>query len=128
MNTIYSYTKVSDQFTTYFLQAEKQQELGVLANGKTVVSVDGELAKDQFEQLKDIAPLAVTDEIKKEISAMRAFKLIDEQTVSAIRAKYSADDEMKMLRLRHEPEWTAYNDFVEACRAGGKAKKKALGL
>lgn len=90
--------------------------------------MSGEIAESQFEQLTDIAPLVLTDEIKKEISAMRAMTLIDEQTVAAIRAQYSVDDEMKLLRTRSEPEWAKYNDFVEACRADGKAKKRALGL
>lgn len=92
------------------------------------MSVDGEISESQFEQLNDIAPLGLTDELRKEISAMRAITLIDEQTVSAIRAKYSVDDEMKLLRTRAEPEWTEYNDYVESCRNEGQSKKRALGL
>ena len=128
MKTLYSYTKVSDQFTSYFLQAEKQQEIGRLADGRTVVAVEGEIANEQFPQLTDISKLVLTDALREEIKQFRAFGLIDEQTVSAIRARYSIDDELKILRLREEPEWSAYNDFVEACRADGKAKKQALGL
>jgi hypothetical protein len=128
MKSLYAYTKVRDQHTTYFLQAEKQQELGQLSDGRTVVAVVGEIASEQFSQLTDIAKLNLTDALRNEIKRFRAFTLIDEQTVAAIRAKYSADDEMKLLRLRQEPEWTDYNDFVEACRAEGKAKKAEFGL
>jgi hypothetical protein len=129
MASLFAYTKVSDQFTTYFLKAEKLQELGRLSNGKTVVSVDGALDQDQFEQITDIEQLpADGGAFRAEISGMRAFALIDEQTVAAIRSQYSIDDEMKLLRTRSEPQWTEYNDFVESCRDEGRAKKQALGL
>ena len=34
----------------------------------------------------------------------------------------------KMLRVGPTPETEAYNDYVEACRAWGRAEKAKLGL
>lgn len=53
---------------------------------------------------------------------------IDQQTRDMIRARYSVDDEIKCLRLAPSDETTAWNAYVEECRAWGRGKKAELGL
>jgi len=50
------------------------------------------------------------------------------QVVEQIRARYSVDDEIKLLRIAPSEETSAWNAYVEDCRAWGRAKKAALGL
>ena len=62
--------------------------------------------------------------------------LIDEinrKVVEYIRARYSVDDELKFLRIElfsfvPDPEASAYNAYVEECRAWGRGEKQRLCL
>jgi hypothetical protein len=45
-----------------------------------------------------------------------------------IREKYSVNDEIKLIRLGASDDFTAYNDYVETCRAWGVAAKARLGV
>lgn len=42
--------------------------------------------------------------------------------------KYSVDDELEMLRLAPSNESSAYDAYVEECRAWGHAEKAKIGL
>ena len=53
---------------------------------------------------------------------------IDNQVKAAIAERYSIEDEIKMLRLAPSDETSAYNAYVEECRAWGRAEKNKLGL
>ncbi len=58
---------------------------------------------------------------------------INRKVVEYIRAKYSIDDELKVLRIElfsfvPDPEASAYNAYVEECRAWGRGEKQRLGL
>lgn len=55
-------------------------------------------------------------------------QLIDQRVVGQIRTRYSMDDEIKLLRIAPSPETSAWNAYVEDCRAWGRAQKAALGL
>ncbi len=46
--------------------------------------------------------------------------------VTQIRTKYSAEDEIKLLRLAPSDETTEWNNYVEECRAWGKEQKAAI--
>ena len=54
---------------------------------------------------------------------------VNAETEAAVRAKYSLSDELKLHRLNAitpgSSDFTAYNTFVESCRAIGKARKEA---
>ena len=62
------------------------------------------------------------------IAASPHVRLINARVVEQIRATYSVDDEIKMLRIAPSEETTAWNDHVEACRAWGRAERAKLGL
>jgi len=64
-------------------------------------------------------------EIKKVSPHVR---LINKRVREQIEARYSMQDELKLLRLAPSPETTAYNDYAESCRADGRAEKAAIGL
>lgn len=87
-------------------------EIGVL-DGYTYISVPDGLAlpADQPVEL---------------IEANYADDLIDDQVVEKIREKYSVNDEIKMLRLAPSAETAAWNEYVEECRAWGKAQKEMI--
>jgi len=58
---------------------------------------------------------------------------INLKVVEYIRARYSIDDEFKFLRIElfafvPDPEASAYNAYVEECRAWGRGEKQRLGL
>ena len=58
---------------------------------------------------------------------------INQKVVDYIRAKYSIEDELKFLRIElfsfvPDPEASAYNAYVEECRAWGRGEKHRLGL
>lgn len=68
-----------------------------------------------------------------ELSPDEQRRLIDEQVVGYIRAKYSLEDELKFLRIElfakvPDPEASAYNAYVEECRAWGRGEKYRYGL
>lgn len=67
-------------------------------------------------------------ETKASILASPICKNINARVVDKIRAIYSINDEIKMLRIGPTEETEAYNDFVEECRAWGRAEKAKLGL
>lgn len=59
---------------------------------------------------------------------MEKINQINAEVVGMIRMRYSVDDEIKMLRLAPSDESSAYNDYVEECRAWGRGEKAGLGL
>ena len=61
-------------------------------------------------------------------AASPAVRMINDRVVSMIRERYSVNDEIKMLRIAPSDESSAYNDYVEACRAWGRDAKAEIGL
>ena len=137
MPTIYKYQKISDAYTTYLLAEPDYDGLGLESritelctiDGVTYVSVpDGITLPEQPEQIT-VEEVALTDELKAAIRvASPHVQLIDERVVMKIREKYSANDEIKLIRLGASDDFTAYNDYVETCRAWGTAAKSRLGV
>jgi len=68
---------------------------------------------------------ALRDAIK---AASPHYQLINARVTEQIRTRYSADDEIKCLRIAPSTETDAWNAWVEECRAWGRAEKSALGL
>ena len=140
MISLIAYRKSIDAIHTHELRLPIEagqpagQELTTLADGRTVVALFGaaSLPEDQpaeiiasIETLPTPLPQALHDEIK---AASPACHLIAKQVVDKIRARYSADDEIKLLRLAPSPETTAWNAYVEECRQWGREQRARLGL
>jgi hypothetical protein len=136
-----AYRKVIDSVTTHTLrmpeapQGEQSgQELATLADGRTVVVLFG------AHTLPDNQPAAIAASIEVLASPLPAdlrdaiceasphVRLIGQRVVEQIRARYSMDDEIKLLRIAPSEETSAWNAYTEDCRAWGRAEKAKLGL
>ena len=53
---------------------------------------------------------------------------INAKVVAMIRERYSINDEFQLMRTAPSEEFDIYNDYVEACRAWGRAERAKLGL
>ena len=117
----YKYKKIVTDVTTITL-VEPDYELLKL---KERVQVIGELDGFTYVEVPDSVPLP-EDQPVVLIAANLDADRIDFQTVEKIRARYSVNDEIKMLRTAPSTESTAWNEFVEKCRADGAAAKELL--
>ncbi len=63
------------------------------------------------------------------IDYIKSDEEVNAETEAAVRAKYSVSDELKLHRLNAvtpgNPDFATYNNYVESCRATGKARKEA---
>lgn len=141
MATLIAYRKVITITNTHELRMPYSRELGgpqgnelaTLADGRTVVCIDdGATLPDQPAEIAasiETLPSPLPAELRAEILATSPHaKLINQRVVERIRARYSVDDEIKLLRFAPSAETTAWNDHVEACRAWGRAERARLGL
>ena len=117
----YKYKKIVTDITTYTL-VEPDYELLKL---KERVQVIGELDGFTYIEVPDSVTLPSEQPILL-IEANLESDKIDSQTVEKIRARYSVNDEIKMLRTAPSTETKAWNSYVEQCRAEGAAAKKLL--
>jgi hypothetical protein len=117
----YKYKKIITDITTYTL-VEPDYELLKL---KERVQVIGELDGFTYVSVPDSVTLP-TEQPVLLIEANLESDKIDFQTVQKIRARYSVNDEIKMLRTAPSTETTAWNGYVEQCRADGAAAKELL--
>ena len=106
-------------------------ELATL-NGLTYVALpDGVvLPEDQPQEIAaTITGITLDDTLRDEIkSASPHVRLINARVAEKIAERYSASDEIKLLRTAPSGEFDAYNAYAESCREWGRAQKAALGL
>jgi hypothetical protein len=68
-------------------------------------------------------------EIEENLKGSRLYKEINAQVEQKIREKYSIGDEFSILKLeKTDPEYIAYQQFIDECRENGRMQKIALGL
>lgn len=137
MVKIYKYQKALDQFTTHCLAepdynlSETEDRITELCTigADTYVSVpDSIILPAQPEEIT-VVEVTLTDVLIAELRAVSPHVLlINDRVVAKIRETYSLNDEIKLLRIGLSEESTAYNDYVEECRAWGWAEKAKLGL
>lgn len=132
MVRIYKYRKVTDAHTTHCLVEPSYDtearitELCTIA-GETYVSVPDGITLPQQPDEITVEAVELTEELAAAIKSASAHTgLINDRVVARIRERYSITDEIKMLRIGPSPETEAYNDWIEACRAWGRAKKEKL--
>ena len=131
---IYAYHKHIDAIRTVEinLPVNGTDRLGTelaTINGITYVFVpDPTELPDQPIEI-DVAPVALTDAMRDQIKATSPHvRLINQQVEDKIRERYSPSDEIKLLRIAPSEETSAWNTYVEECRAWGRGKKAELGL
>ena len=131
---IYAYTKYVDAIRTVEMLLpgsgmERQgQELATI-DGITYVFVPDTATLPPQPPEITVAPVTLTDALRHSIKAASPHVwLINERVVAMIRQRYSVDDEIKMLRIAPSDETTAYNAYVEECRAWGREQKAEMGL
>ena len=132
---IYSYQKHIDFLRTIEIalpEDENHQRIGTeltTINGTTYVFVpEGVKLPAQPKEIKVVpAVLAqeLIDQIKQESTHIQ---LINARIVEMIRLRYSMEDEIKLIRIAPSDESTAYNNYVEECRAWGRGEKAKFGL
>ena len=137
MTKIYKYQKVQDAYTTYclvepdynLLETEDRITELCTIDGITYVSVPASITLPEQPEQITVEEVVLTDELKAAIkSESPHVQLINERVVAKIREIYSLNDEIKMIRLSPSAESTAYNEYVETCRAWGKTEKARLGV
>lgn len=132
---IYCYQKHIDAVRTVeavFPADDNHQRVGTeLATiaGTTYFSLpDGTELPDQPTEIT-IIPIELTDALRDAIKAASPHvRLINQRVDERIRERYSVSDEIKLLRIAPSEETSAWNDYVEECRAWGREQKAMLGL
>lgn len=153
MPSLYAYRKHINAINTHELalpQSDAQertgQELATLPDGRTVVVLfDGFTLPEQQHatiaaSITKLDPLS--DELKNAIrEASPHVRLINAQMQERIRAKYSAEDEMKFSRIgvgqalgqykmsaSEAAALQAFGVYLEECRQWAKGERAALGV
>lgn len=136
MAKLYRYTKHIDALTTVSLSFPSSEgrfigtELCTL-NGQTYVSIpDTQVLPEQRSEIAaSVELVTLTDTLKAEIkAACPHIDLINAKVVEKIRLKYSADDEIKALRLAPSATTDAWKTYADECVLWGMEQKAALGL
>lgn len=132
---IYCYQKHTDSLRTVEIvlpEGENHQRIGTelaTIDGTTYVYLPdtAELPEQPIEI--DVVPVELTDALREAIKAASPHvRLINQRVEDRIRQRYSASDEIKMLRIAPSAETSAWNDYVEDCRGWGREQKAAIGL
>lgn len=131
MPTIYSYQKHIDAIITRELRLPLGGTELATIDGLTYVSIpDGAtLPTDQPEEIAASVQAVIMDELlRSEIkTASPHVRLINTRVVERIRERYSADDELKILRqAAPSDESVEYNAYVTTCKAWGDTEKITL--
>ncbi len=132
---IYSYQKHIDSLRTVDIalpEGENHQRIGTelaTINGVTYVFVpEGAKLPTQPKEIK-VVPAVLAQELIDQIKAESThIQLINARIIEMIRLRYSMEDEIKLIRIAPSDESTAYNNYVEECRAWGRGEKAKFGL
>jgi hypothetical protein len=135
MAKIYSYTKQSDQYTTFLMEMPRDQDGQTVGtelctiNGVTYVSIPDSAALPAQRSEVSYQLITPTPELAQQIKLeSQHVHLINSRVAEKIAAEYSLADEIKLLRTAPSAEFELYNAHAEACRAWGREEKAKLGL
>ncbi len=134
---IYKYKLVTDEYTTYRLRLPEDvdgnqlgQEIANI-NGTVFVSIpDGATLPEQPKQIS-VTEVTMTAKLLKRLKHHSPqARLIRRRVREAIETEYTVQDEIKLLRRRNldKAKFSAYQAFVEQCRADGEAERVKLGM
>lgn len=112
-----AFPPISDLVFKFALESEYPTKnptfIGATSGPTNIPGVLVELTEEEYTEAK-----------ATEIGARYA--LVNQQVVSMIREKYSAEDEIKLLRIAPSEQTTEWNNYVEECRAWGKQQKDQI--
>lgn len=112
-----AFPPISDLVFKFALESEYPTKnptfIGATSGPTNIPGVLVELTEEEYTEAKTA-----------EISARYA--LVNQQVVNMIREKYSAEDEIKLLRIAPSEQTTEWNNYVEECRAWGKQQKDQI--
>ena len=136
MAKIYSYTKHINALTSIVLTLPSIEgrfigtELCTLDDVTYVSIPDTAVLPEQRSEIAaSVQLVTLTDALKLAIkTASSHVDLINTQVVEKIRLKYSADDEIKALRLAPSATTDAWKAYADECVLWGMERKAALGL
>jgi len=131
MSYIVRYQKFIDAVRTVEIALpvnQSGQELATI-DGYTYVSIpDGVTLPAQPSEIT-VQAVTMTPTLSAQIAATSPqVRVINDRVVAMIGEQYSMHEEIKLLRTAPSEEFDIYNDYVESCRAWGRAQKTALGL
>lgn len=68
-------------------------------------------------------------EIESKLKSCRAYKEIDDRTVTNIRNRYDINRELSIIKLgTSDDQYIEMQAYIDQCRAAGRATKVAMGL
>lgn len=104
-------------------------ELATLNDGYTYLALAPEATLPDQPAEVVLEPVELTPALRVALAqASAVLRRLDEQVVAMIRAHYSVEDEIKMLRIAPSPETEAWNEHVEHCRQWGREQRAAIGF
>ncbi|CAB4121545.1 hypothetical protein UFOVP14_27 [uncultured Caudovirales phage] len=136
MTYIVSYQKFIDSHRsveiTLPVDSETNQRIGdelATIDGVTYVAIPTGIDLPEQPLVITVTPVTLTADQKILIAAASPLvRVINDQVKESIAAKYSITDELRLIRTQPSADFTAYDAYVESCRAVGRSKKSALGL
>lgn len=117
----YKFRQIINSVTTLSLVEPDYQLLGLVDRVRVIGELDGFI----YVEVPDSITLPSSQPVEL-VEANYKEDKIDAQVVDKIRNRYSVSDEIKLLRTAPSAEATAWNGYVEECRAWGKAQKEIL--
>jgi hypothetical protein len=117
----YKFRQIINSVTTLSLVEPDYQLLGLVDRVRVIGELDGFI----YVEVPDSITLPSSQPVEL-VEANYKEDKIDAQVVDKIRNRYSVSDEIKLLRTAPSAEATAWNGYVEECRAWGKAQKEML--
>lgn len=117
----YKFRQIINSVTTLSLVEPDYQLLGLVDRVRVIGELDGFI----YVEVPDSITLPSSQPVEL-VEANYKEDKIDAQVVDKIRNRYSVSDEIKLLRTAPSAEATAWDGYVEECRAWGKAQKEML--
>lgn len=104
-------------------------ELATLDDGYTYLALAPEATLPEQPAEVVLEPVELTPALREALGkASAVLSQINDRVVAMIRAHYSVEDEIKMLRIAPSPETAAWNEHVEQCRQWGREQRAAIGF
>jgi len=135
MPKIYSYRKITNQYTTYTAVDSNEEDKRITElctiNGDTYISVPDDLTLPEQPKEIELKPVTMTTELQEQIEELSPhIQLAKKRVREKIAKKYSIEDELKIIRNKINGmdvgKYAEYNSYVNSCIVEGNIKKEEL--